>query len=90
LFHARVTFLKNVAQFIFPFKAVYFLGVRGLKTSSHIVYDYNTSGHTDPWSIYAVYITYTYISIDIAIQQPVSAAETASPLILMFENSLSL
>jgi len=83
-------FLKNGAQFRFPFKAVYFLGVRGLRTSSYIVYDYNTSGLTDLQSTYTVYIMYTYISIDIAIQQPVSAAETASPLILMFENSLSL
>jgi len=31
----------------FPFKTVYFLGVRGLTASSYIVYDYTTSGHTD-------------------------------------------
>jgi hypothetical protein len=30
-----------------PFTALYFLGVRGLKTSSYIVYDYATSGHTN-------------------------------------------
>ena len=30
----------------FPFKTIYFLGVRGL-TSSYLAYDYTTSGHTD-------------------------------------------
>jgi len=43
-----VMFLKNVAQFKqIPITAVYFLGVRGFKTSSYLVCDYNTSGHTD-------------------------------------------
>ena len=31
----------------FPFKAVYFLGAKGLTTSSFMVYDYSTSGHTE-------------------------------------------
>jgi len=31
----------------FPFKILYFLGVRGLTTSSYILYVYTTSGHTD-------------------------------------------
>jgi len=31
----------------FTFKTVYFLGVRGLTTTSYIVYDYTTSGRTD-------------------------------------------
>ena len=35
----------------FPFKTVYFLGVRGLTTSSYIVYDRTTRGHTDLQSI---------------------------------------
>jgi hypothetical protein len=30
-----------------PFQMVYFLGVRGLTTSFHIVYDYTISGHMD-------------------------------------------
>ena len=46
--YAMDTFLKNVAQFEpkFPFKAVYFLGVRGLTASCYIVYGYTASGHT--------------------------------------------
>jgi hypothetical protein len=41
LFYTRVTFLNNFAQSNtkFTFKTVYFLGVRGLTTSSYIVYD---------------------------------------------------
>jgi hypothetical protein len=31
----------------FPFKTMYFLGVKGMTTSSYIVYDYTISGHTD-------------------------------------------
>jgi hypothetical protein len=42
-------FLKksNKSKTEFPFKTVYFLGVRGLPTSKYIAYDYITSGHTD-------------------------------------------
>jgi hypothetical protein len=48
LFHARVTFLKkpHKPNMKFPFKTMYFLGVRVL-TSFCIVYDHTTSGHTD-------------------------------------------
>ena len=35
-------------------------GVRGLTTIYYVVYDYNTSGHTELWSIYLMYI-YIYI-----------------------------
>jgi hypothetical protein len=31
----------------FPFKTMYFLGVRGLITLAYTVHDYTTSGHTD-------------------------------------------
>jgi hypothetical protein len=43
----------------FPFKTVYYLGVRGLTTSSYTVYNYTTSGHM----VYLLYIQYIYISI---------------------------
>jgi hypothetical protein len=45
-FYTRVTFLKKSCKSNtkFPFTTVFFLGVRGLKTS-YIVYDYATSGH---------------------------------------------
>ena len=53
-----------------PIYKVYFLGVMGSITSSYIVYDYTTSGHTELSSIYVLYIQsiyisaqYTYISI---------------------------
>ena len=49
LFYARVMFWKmsHKSKTKFPFKTVYFLGVRGLTTSSNIVNDYTTSVHTD-------------------------------------------
>jgi len=31
----------------FPFKILYFLGIKGLKTSPYIVYDYTSNRHTD-------------------------------------------
>jgi len=40
------------------FKTVYFLGVSGLTTSSHIVYDNTTSGHMDLQTVYLLYIMY--------------------------------
>ena len=53
-----------------PLKTAYFLGVRGLTTSTYIEYDYTDGGHTDLQSIYVLYvqcvyvlIQYTYISI---------------------------
>ena len=53
-FYAGIMFLKKVMQIKiaqikhkFPFKTVYFLGIRGLTTSSYIVYDYTTSRHLD-------------------------------------------
>jgi hypothetical protein len=39
---------------------MYFLGVRGLTTSSYIVYDYNTSGHMD---VYIMDTQYIHISV---------------------------
>jgi len=48
---------------VFPFKTVYFLGVRGLKTLSCAVYNYITSGHMYVWSIYVLYMQYMYISL---------------------------
>jgi hypothetical protein len=48
----------------FPFKTVYFLGgVSRLTTSSYTVYAYNTSGHTNLYSTFVLYIQYIYISI---------------------------
>jgi len=41
--HSLNTSCKSNTKF--PFKTVYFLAVRGVKTSSFIVYDYTTSGH---------------------------------------------
>ena len=35
-----------------PFSTVYFLWVRGLKTSSYMVHDYTTCGHTDLYILY--------------------------------------
>lgn len=48
-FYARVTFLKKSHKLNtkFPFKTVYFLGVRGLTISSYTVFDHAISGHTD-------------------------------------------
>jgi hypothetical protein len=53
-FYDRDSFMKNVAQTKqnFPFITLYFLGVRALTTSSYIVYDYTSSGHTDKENIY--------------------------------------
>jgi len=31
----------------FPFKTVYFMGVRGLTALSYVEYDYTSSGHMD-------------------------------------------
>jgi hypothetical protein len=31
----------------FPFRTVYYMGVRRLTTSFYIVYDYTTGGHTE-------------------------------------------
>jgi len=45
-FYAMDTFLKKKSRKsnpIFPFKAMYFLGGRGLTTSSYILYDYTAS-----------------------------------------------
>jgi len=42
----------------FPFKTVYFLGVRGLTTSSYIEYDYTASGHMDFYSTHVLRIVY--------------------------------
>jgi len=47
----------------FLFKILYFLGIRGLKTSPYIAYDYTSSRHTDLYSTYVLYIQYTFISI---------------------------
>ena len=61
-FCGRVTFLKNAAQIDqkLPFKIVYFMGVRGLTTSSYIVYDYATRGHR-PVNIYCTYNIYAFL-----------------------------
>jgi len=49
LFYTKDTFLKmsRKSDTEFPFTTVYFLGVKGLTTSSYIMYDYTTSGHMD-------------------------------------------
>jgi hypothetical protein len=54
LFYAHIMFLKNLHKLKshksntkFLFKTVYFLGVRELKTSPYILYDYTNSGYTD-------------------------------------------
>jgi len=46
---------------IFPFKTVYFLGVRGLKTLSCAVYNYITIGHMYVCTIYVLYIQCIYL-----------------------------
>jgi hypothetical protein len=58
-FYVRVMFLKNITQIKtmkiehkIPLKTMHFLGVRGL-TSSYLVYDNTTSGHTDLYSMHA-------------------------------------
>ena len=40
----------------FPFPTVYILGVRGLRTSSYIVHNNNTHGHTGQSVVYLLYI----------------------------------
>jgi len=58
LYYSRAVFLINIAQIKhreFPFKAMYFLGVRGLTTLSYMAYDYTTSGHVDQKSTYVLY-----------------------------------
>jgi hypothetical protein len=50
----------------FPFKTVYFLGVRRMMTLSYIAYDYITNGHMDLWSIYVLYIQYIHNYIQYA------------------------
>ena len=56
----------------FPFKKVYYLGVKGLTTSPYTVHNYTTSGHmvyllyihtTSGHKVYLLYIQYIYISI---------------------------
>jgi len=60
-----VTLLRNSKEIGYktPFQTVYFLDVRGLTTSSHIVNDYTISGHMDLWSVYVciVYIEYIHL-----------------------------
>ena len=55
----------------FPFKTMYFLGVRGVPASSCILYRCTTSGRMDLWSIYVLYIhtcvQYKYISIQFTV-----------------------
>jgi hypothetical protein len=55
--YARVTFLKNIVQI----KNIPWW-LRGLTTSSYIVYDYTSSGHTYLYSVYVLYTQYIYIS----------------------------
>jgi hypothetical protein len=45
----------------FPFQIVYFLGIRGLIISSYIVYDNNTSGYMDLYSISTVHTIHIYL-----------------------------
>ena len=48
-FHARITFLKKSCKLNtkLPLTIVYFVGFRGLTTSSYTVYNYTTSGQMD-------------------------------------------
>jgi hypothetical protein len=57
--------LKNIHKLNtkFSFKTVYFLRVRGLTSSSYIVYDYTASGFMDLLIIYLQYIKYMYTFI---------------------------
>jgi len=55
----KLKLCKSNTKFIF--KTAYFLGVRGFTTSSYVVYC--TSRHTNVWSMYVLFILYTYISI---------------------------
>jgi hypothetical protein len=47
--YVRLMFLKTSHKWNtkYPFKTVYFLGVRGLTASSYVGYEYATGGHTD-------------------------------------------
>lgn len=56
-FYAKRTFLKKSCKSNrkFPFKAVYFLGVRGLR-SSYIVCDFTSSGTVQYTYIFTQYI----------------------------------
>jgi len=59
----------------FPFKIVYFLGVKGM-ASSCIVYDYITRGTTDLQSTYVLYIQYIYISIHLFISNAIKMRDS--------------
>ena len=39
------------------------MGLGGMTTSSYIVHDYITSGHTDLYSTHVLYTEYKYISM---------------------------
>jgi hypothetical protein len=52
---------ENVAQI--ENKTVYFLTFSGWTTSFYIEYDYNNYLHTDLYSIFLLYIQYTYIFV---------------------------
>jgi len=47
----------------FSFKTVHFLGVWGLTASSYVQYYFTTSRRTVPYSIYVLYVQYTYIYV---------------------------
>ena len=58
--HVSKTLCKSNTEF--PFTTVYFLGVRRLKTSSYIVYDYTTSGYMDLQNILLRAVGTAYIN----------------------------
>ena len=45
----------------FPFKTLYFVGVRRLTASSYVVYDYTCSVHTDLWTLFIISIHVCYL-----------------------------
>jgi hypothetical protein len=51
-----IMYCRNVS-----FTPAYFLQIGELTTSSYILYD--CSGHWDPWTVYILYVQYTYIPI---------------------------
>jgi len=68
----------------FPFKMVYFLGVRGLTASTCIVYDCTTSGHMDLSSTYVLYIQYIYVYVQYIYLFISNAIKMYKTLILSF------
>jgi hypothetical protein len=64
-FTSRLCSCKTLCKLTikFPLKTVNSLGDRKLTTPTYIVYNYTTSGKTELYTIYLLYIRYIYISM---------------------------